>query len=246
MEYRWPTPLKKGIFLKRYQRFLAEIEWEGQTIMAHVPNTGSLLGLLNSGCEALIEQKVSVKKKPSAANKLSWSLKALKSQEGTWVGVDTQVPHHLLKIALTQYPNLIHPHLLDFKTEVPVSSDTRFDGWYRLASGEEGFIEVKNVTLGQMDPTLKIMVAHFPDAPTSRGLKHLKTLMELKSKGYQCQLILMAQRSDVNAFSPSHHIDPQWSAAFYRARHQGIQVKCWSFSVDHHGVTLRNSDIPIK
>lgn len=235
----WPAPLKTGIFLKRYKRFFADIDLDGSVEVAHVANTGSLKGLLTEGCQALVLPSSNPKRK------LKYSLKALQLEDQSWVGVDTGIPSQLLSKVLTSQPDLIFPNLKNFKLEHKISAQTRLDALVTLDNDQQIYIELKNVTMGQYDPTLKTQTALFPDAVTERGLKHLIELQDLVSKGHRATLIFMIQRTDCNAFRPAHEVDLKYAQELIKAQNNGVELIAYSVKVDANGVTFTNQKLPI-
>ena len=149
----WPSPIQKGKFLKRYKRFFADIDVDGQVVTAHVPNTGSLKSANNPGQTCLL----SLASNPE--RKLKYTLEAIQAPTGAWIGVNTAWPNKLVAEA---FEKKIIPHWQEFdqfKPEVKISDETRLDACLSSSkTGKKHFVEVKNVTLAQGD------TAFFPDA----------------------------------------------------------------------------------
>ncbi|HRO67945.1 MAG TPA: DNA/RNA nuclease SfsA, partial [Pseudobdellovibrionaceae bacterium] len=168
---KFHSKLQNGTFLKRYKRFFADIEWNGQLITAHVPNTGSLKGCNEPGNACLF----SVNDDP--ARKLKYTLEMIKAKSGSWVGVNTSSPNKIVKEALEAR---LLPHWKDFssiKAEAKLDARTRFDFEALDLEGRKTYLEVKNVTMAEGE------TAFFPDAVTERGQKHLRELMRLAGEG---------------------------------------------------------------
>ncbi len=210
----FPLKLVPGKLIKRYKRFLADVELEsGEILTVHVPNSGSMLGVSTPGSPCLL----SVSKNP--VRKLSHTLELVQCGE-KWVGVNTANTNKLVHEAFLA--KLI-PHWNDFteiKPEVKINSATRLD--FLLSNGQrKRYVEVKNVSMS--DPPWAV----FPDAVTVRGLKHLEELMLLNSQGFETELFFVVQRTDCEKFKPADHIDPAYGKALRRAMLSGVQMTCW-------------------
>ena len=170
--------LISGLFVKRYKRFFVDIKINNQIIAAHCPNTGSMYGLLKRG------NKVWVSKSNNPNRKLKYTLEIIEDQKAK-VGVNTHSTNKIVHHALNN--NLIKElkNSLEIKPETKFGKNTRFD--FLLSDGKKkSFLEVKNVTLSR-----KKGIAEFPDAITSRGLKHIKELLRASKKGYQIYLLYL-------------------------------------------------------
>ena len=168
--------LLKGKLIKRYKRFFTDVKLNKEVVTAHCPNTGSMMGLLEEGNE------VYLLKNDDPKRKLKYGLEIIKSRNNL-VGVNThmanKIAHHGLK------NNLIEElkNNENIKAEVFFNKETRFD-FLIEKNKQKIFMEVKNVTLFRDKNT-----AEFPDAITSRGSKHLLTLIDAIRKGYKCYLL---------------------------------------------------------
>lgn len=214
--------IHQGIFLKRYKRFFADIEWNGQIITAHVANTGSLKSCNQPGQPCLFTESDDPKRK------LKFSLEMIQAPSESWVGINTSWPNLLVKEALREK---LLPHWENFteiKPEYKITAETRFDfaAFRNVESGAKPsqqknkihFIEVKNVTLA-VDSQ-----ARFPDAVTERGQKHLRELMRMIDEGHTAELVFVVQRNDVNSFAPADDIDPEYGRLLREAVKKGVQV----------------------
>ena len=219
---KYTRRLLEGTFLKRYKRFFADIEFQGQTVTAHVPNTGSLKGVNNPGQPCLFSES------DNPERKLKYTLEMIKSAENGWVGVNTSTPNTVMKETLLMIVGQKHiapaafSRWADFdevKPEYKISAETRLDFMLKKSDSHKmHFIEVKNVTLAEDG------VARFPDAVTERGQKHLKELMELIHKGHTGELVFTIQREDCKAFSPADDIDPEYGKLLRQASKQGLII----------------------
>ncbi len=214
--------LVHGRLVKRYKRFLADIELDnGQLITAHCTNSGSMKSCLEPGAEVFLTPNDD----PNRKTRFTWEMIKI---NGQWVGINTSVPNRFAKEAIQQ--NLI-PGLEGYRTirrEVTFG-DSRFD-LFAEKEGEQCFIEVKNVTLNEGG------VAMFPDAVTTRGQKHLETLIEVKKAGMRAVMLYVIQRMDVDRFAPARHIDPAYAEKLDKAKANGVEVIPLQVRVTPEGV----------
>jgi len=193
-----------GKFLKRYKRFLVDVELEnGEIVTAHCTNTGSLKSCLIEKAPVVITESNNKKRK----TRYTWEMIDVGS---CWVGVNTQraneIAFELLKEnKIPQYQNLDI-----IKREVKFDA-SRFD-IYAERGKEKIFIEVKNVTYRDGNFAL------FPDAKTKRGQKHIEQLLKAKSEGYMAALFFIIQRDDVKKFKPAENIDPDYAKLLKQAK----------------------------
>ncbi len=215
--------LTHGRFIKRYKRFLVEVKLDnGQVITAHCPNSGSLKSCLEENAEVYL----SPAKDPKRKTRFTWEMIKINN---SWVGINTSIPNIFAAEAMRQ--NAI-PGLEGYnniRREVKYD-DSRFD-IFASNSEESCFIEVKNVTLNENG------VAMFPDAVTSRGLKHLKTLEKVKKEGMRAVMLYLVQRTDVNSFSPASHIDPEYSSALKGVARAGLEIIPFQVKVTPEKIT---------
>ena len=202
--------LVKGHLVKRYKRFLADVRLaNGEIVTAHCTNSGSMLSCLEEGAEVAMSKSDNPKRKTP----FTWEMIKM---DKTWVGVNTSNPNKLAQkwIEENRIPGL--DGYTEVKREV-VFGDSRID---ILASNEKEkcFIEVKNVTYRHENWAL------FPDAVTSRGLKHLNTLVQAKEKGYRAVMLYIIQRDDVEVFGTASHIDPKYAETLDWAMGKGLEV----------------------
>jgi len=201
--------LIKGKFIKRYKRFFADIKLDKETVTAHCPNTGSMKGLLDEGNEVFISKNDNPKRK------LKYTLEIIKVKKNL-VGVNT---HFANKIA---YHGLFNDLIKEvsnidiIKPEVFFDKETRFD--FLIKKGKQKiFVEVKNVTLLRDKKT-----AEFPDSVTSRGSKHLKTLIKAIKKGYKSYLLFLVQIQGVENFKIAKDIDKEYYENYLLAKKAGV------------------------
>lgn len=222
--------LEKATLVKRYNRFLADVQKENDIVTVHCPNSGSMKGLTTPGNHVWI----SLSQNPN--RKLKHTLEIIEV-DGTLVGVNTHRTNQIVKEILEkkEIPNLgiydeIHP-------EISYGSNSRIDFGLKTNGILHTYIEVKNVTLKDRDYAL------FPDAPTERGTKHIVNLMEAKSKGYRAIMFYVIQRSDCKKFSIANMIDPLYGKTLKKAVENGVEVMAYQCHVTPTQIQLSNSII---
>ncbi len=217
--------LISGLFIKRYKRFFVDIKINNQVITAHCPNTGSMYGLLREG------NKVWVSQSNNPTRKLKYTLEIVEDQN-TKVGVNTHSANRIVLQALKK--NLIEEfqNTLEIKPETKFGSNTRFD-FLVINKDDKAFIEVKNVTLSR-----KKKLAEFPDAITSRGLKHIEELVNASKKKYKIFILYLVQRDDCDSFSIADDIDANYAKALKKAVKNKLNVLCYDCKFSAKGIKL--------
>jgi sugar fermentation stimulation protein A len=203
--YQFPAPLRAGRLIRRYQRFLADVEWlDGQLATVHCPNSGSMLGCLEPGAAVYCSPRPA----PRRRTAYTWEMIAI---GGRWVGINTQVPNELVAQAAEREALHFFRGALAVRREISVAAHTRLDMLVERRTGPI-YVEVKNVTL------VRDGRAQFPDAATARGAKHLAQLTALAGAGVETALVYVVQRQDGTAFAPAEDIDPRYAALYKQAR----------------------------
>ncbi len=199
-----------GTLIKRYKRFLADVRLDdGTEVVAHCTNSGSMKSCLEDGGEVYLTPVNDPKRK----TKFTWEMIKI---NGDWVGINTGNPN---KLAFDAISAGVIPELAGYtnvKREVTFG-DSRFDV-FAENENEQCFVEVKNVSLKEGKYAL------FPDAVTTRGQKHLRTLMEVKAKGMRAVMLYIIQRSDVEIFAPAAEIDGEYAKLLKEAVDAGVEV----------------------
>ena len=217
--------LISGEFVKRYKRFFADVKIKNQIITAHCPNTGSMYGLLNSG------NKVWVSKSNNPNRKLKYTLEIIEKNRSK-IGINTissnKIVHHALR------NNLIKEFkdIKQIKPETKFGTNSRFD-FLILNNKDNIFLEVKNVTLSRKEG-----IAEFPDAVTTRGLKHINELIKANKKGYKIFILFLIQRDDCSSFSIANDIDPDYSKALGKAVKNKLNILCYDCKFSSKGIKL--------
>ena len=237
-------PLVEGILIKRYKRFLADIQLNnGEIVTAHCANTGPMKGLLNEGA------KVRISFSSSPKRKLPWTWEQVKvlgaNNREVWVGINTLFANKLIKKVIEK--NLLKEKLGDIdkvESEVPYGKDkkSRIDFLLTPKSSNPDnrniFVEVKNTTWTKKN------IALFPDTETKRGQKHLKELKDIMPES-KSVLLLCITRIDVDFFAPGDEADPLYGKLFRESINAGMILIpcCFEFHLDH---VLWNGFIPLN
>ena len=219
--------LISGLFIKRYKRFFVDIKIKNQIITAHCPNTGSMYGLLKEG------NRVWVSKSKNPNRKLKYTLEIIQDKK-SMVGVNTHSTNKIVKHGLQN--NLIQEFkdIMAIEPEIRFGLNTRFDFLISFKKSK-AFVEVKNVTLSR-----KKKVAEFPDAITSRGLKHINELMKASKKGYKIFILYLIQRNDCNLFTIAKDIDTEYAKALSKAVKNNLKILCYDCKFSSKGIKLNN------
>ena len=221
--------LVPGILVKRYKRFLADVRLEdGQIITAFTPNTGGMKTCSDPGSPVMLLHD------PKPGRKTEFNLEMVRSGD-IWVGVNTGLANTLgagiIDAGLTG-----HPQLEGFRVVKREATweDSRFD--LKISrEDKEGFVEIKNVTYRSDDTAL------FPDAVTTRGQKHLKTLIRAAVEGYTACNLYIIQRSDCRDFAPARRVDPGYADTFDQAVREGVIVIACLLEVQPDGIYFKRT-----
>ncbi|ACD97156.1 DNA/RNA nuclease SfsA [Trichlorobacter lovleyi] len=215
-----------GRLIKRYKRFLADIELEDCSVVtAHCPNSGSMLGCNLPGSPVLLSLS------PNPNRKLAYTWELLQVN-GFWVGLNTMLPNRLAEeaildgtiVELQGYPKL--------RREVAYGSERSRIDILLEDDGKRCYVEVKNVTLVEGG------LALFPDAVTARGQKHLRELMEMVRNGDRAVLLFTVQRGDGNAVAPADRIDPEYGRLLREAVANGVEALAYRAEVQPEQIRL--------
>ena len=217
--------LIKGKLIKRYKRFFVDIKLNKETVTAHCPNTGSMMGLLDKGNE------VYLLKNDDPKRKLKYGLEIIKTQKNL-VGVNTHMANKIVNHGLKN--NLIK-ELKDsdkIKPEVFFNKETRFD-FLIEKNKQKIFIEVKNVTLFRDKKT-----AEFPDAITTRGSRHLLALIDAIKKGYKAYLIFLVQIQNMENFKIARDIDSEYYTNYLTAKKAGVNFLAYGCKISSKEILI--------
>lgn len=215
-----------GIFRKRPNRFIAHVETGDGMQVCHVKNTGRCRELLVDGATVYLAES------DNPARKTRFDLVAVE-KGSLLINMDSQAPN---KVAAEYMPTLL-PGLTLLRPETKFVN-SRFD-FYAEAAGVKWFVEVKGVTLE------KDGLAMFPDAPTQRGIKHLRELCECIEQGYQACALFVVQMAGVHSFAPNVGTDPEFAAALREAAKSGVRLEAVDCLVTPESLIIRQK-LPIS
>lgn len=228
---KFDQKLVSGKLIKRYKRFLTDVELEdGSIVVAHCTNSGTMKSCLEEGAPVLL----SPAKDPKRKTRFTWEIIYI---NGGWIGINTIIPNQLVYEAVKNNEIVGLENYTNVRREVKFE-DSRLDV-FAENENEKCFIEVKNVTMKVGDAAL------FPDAVTTRGLKHLETLIRIKKQGMRAVMVYVIQRMDVDNFGVAKHIDPKYAEALQRAIDQGVEIFPIQAEVSPLGIELK-SKLPVN
>ncbi len=224
---KFETPLVPGRLLRRYKRFLADVELhDGEVVTAYCANPGSMMGLMEAGAEVWLSPAAS----PTRKLRYSWEL--LRVGEGL-VGINTAHPNVIVAEAIAggQVPELAGYDALT--REVRYGRNSRIDILLEGVGGQRCYVEVKNVHLQRDGGT-----AEFPDSVTKRGAKHLDELADMVAEGHRALMFYLIQREDCRQFAIASDIDPAYDAAFRRGLAAGVEAVAYACRLTTAGIEL--------
>lgn len=226
--YKFPL-LISGTLVKRYKRFLADVELvNGEIVTAHCPNTGPMIGV-SDPCSPVL---MSCHSDPKRKYLYTWELIQMRDAHRTWVGINTALPNRVMKTLLEE--RLI-PQLGNYrqiKSEVAYGQDRKSRVDFVLSPEDGGrptYVEVKNTTW------VNGSLALFPDTVTARGQKHLQELMAIVP---QCRAVMLyfINRGDCDRFAPGDSADPVYGQLFREAIDRGVEILPCRFEVTPEGI----------
>jgi sugar fermentation stimulation protein A len=223
--------LVPAVFVKRPNRFIAEVRLEaGGLAKAFVPTTGRLTGVLKPGCRVWLAQA-----DPDSTRKTPYTLVLAKLTQGGWCCVEAIRANHLFEEAV-QKKGLDAFLYENIEREVSFGK-SRLD--FRLSKDvERCWIEVKSVTF------VEDGVGRFPDAPTSRGRKHLLELADLAARGDRVSVVLIAQREDMVRFMPFDEVDPLFGETLRQVHKHGVEIHAYRCRVNPELIEIAE-EIPV-
>jgi sugar fermentation stimulation protein A len=224
----WPTPLTRGTLVKRYKRFLADIQLEdGSVITAHCANPGAMTGMTDPGLTAYLSTNDNPKRK------LKYSLEALEVA-GQMVGINTALPNQIAEEAIRadQIRELVGYDSL--RREVKYGKNSRIDILLEGEAKPKAYVEIKNVTLLRQ-PAL----AEFPDSVTARGTKHLLELADMVAEGHRAVMFYLVQRMDCLGFSIAADIDPTYAETLTKVMDLGVEAFAYDCAITTSGICVR-------
>ena len=218
-----------GVLIKRYKRFFADIKLNNKIITAHCPNPGSMFKLLSKG------NSVWITKTKNDKRKLKYTLQIIEVNKLKFC-INTHITNKVFEDSLKKklIKDLVKFDIISREKKFGIN--TRFDFLLQnTKKNEKAFLEVKSVSLSR-----KLGHAEFPDAVTSRGKKHLESLVSATKQGYESYLIFLIQIEKCKSFGIASDIDPQYSAAFKFALNNNVKVLCYDCKFSNKGIEINN------
>lgn len=213
--------MKKAIFIERPNRFIAHIELDGKTEVCHVKNTGRCKELLVPGATVFVQEF------NSTTRKTKYDLISVIKGDRL-INMDSQVPNKVF------YEWASNGHFIPTMTRIKPETKygtSRFD-FYLETPDQKIFVEVKGVTLEEDG------VALFPDAPTERGVKHIRELIEAKQQGYESYLIFVIQMDRIQYFTPNSLTHKAFALKLKEAQEQGVHILALDCHVSEHSIGM--------
>lgn len=223
---RFATPLMPARLIRRYMRFLSDVELDsGEIVRAHCPNPGSMMGLKEEGRKVWLEGNDDPKKK------LDWGWRLVELSDA-FVGIDTGAANRIVAEALVDGIGGLDGYDA-IRPEVKYREKSRVDFLLTGSGRRDCYLEVKSVTLSR-----QAGLAEFPDSVTARGAKHLGDLAAMVDQGYRAVLLFLVQRTDCTRVTLAADLDPTYAAAFTAAMDAGVEVMCFDCAISPDGITL--------
>ena len=196
--------ITRAVFLNRPNRFIAEVDIGGHRETVHVKNTGRCKELLVPGCEVWLTAP------GSEGRKTKYDLVAVRKSNGLLFNIDSQAPNKVVKewLDTKDYDRIIPEYTY---------GNSRID-FYMERGNEKYLMEVKGCTLEENG------IGYFPDAPTERGVKHIRELIKAKQKGYVTILAFVIQMDGVSKVLPNRKMHPEFGTAMDDAQKAGVEI----------------------
>jgi sugar fermentation stimulation protein A len=233
---KFPDPLIKGRLIKRYKRFLADVELDDGTIVtAHCANSGSMLSVQDAGATLWL----SPAKNPKRKLRYTWEMIKIGN---TLVGIHTHHANTLVEEAVRDGAISELSEYSSIRREVKYGTNSRIDLLLESPSLPTCYVEVKSVTL-KREAAPKGTV-EFPDAVTLRGHKHLRELSKIAKQGLRAVTVYLVQREDAKRFSIARDIDPAYGENLDLAMTAGVEILCYGCILSPSEITV-GSAIPL-
>jgi len=225
---RFASPLVEGVLVRRYKRFLADVELaSGGAVTAACPNTGSMMGCCEPGSRVWLSESDS----PTRKYRHTWEIV---EADGVNVGVNTGLPNRLVREAVESGVIGELSGYGSIRPEVAFGAErSRIDLLLEAPGRPACYVEVKNVTAA-----VEGRVALFPDAVSERGAKHLRELVRLRAQGLRAVLVFCVQRGDVDEVRPADAIDPLYGRTLREAIAAGVEVMAWRAKVTMRSIAI--------
>ncbi len=213
----------EGTFIKRVNRFIAHVMINGNEEVVHVKNTGRCKELFIEGRIVYLQESDNPKRKTK------YSLIAIYKGHKL-INIDSQVPNQVITEAIEDHTIKGFENLTFIKRE-QTYGNSRFDIYYECGD-IKGYVEVKGVTLENEG------IAKFPDAPTTRGTKHVRELIKGQEEGFINYIFLLIQIEEVHQFTPNNVTDPEFAQALKDAKQAGVVVRCFNSKITEDSINV--------
>lgn len=233
---KFPDPLIRGRLIKRYKRFLTDVELDdGSVIVAHCANSGSMESVKDPGAEVWL----SPARNPDRKLKFTWELIRIGE---TLVGINTSLPNLIVSEAIEKGVVDELKGYASLRREVKYGKNSRIDILLEDDAKPKCYVEVKNTTMRR---NLENGPAEFPDAVTSRGAKHLVELSDMVRDGHRAVMFYLVQREDADAFTVADDIDPTYAEELAKAMKAGVEVVCYACTLSPDEIVVSRK-IPVS
>ena len=231
---KFTTPLIPGKLIKRYKRFLTDVELEnGDVVVAHCANSGSMLSVNAPGAPVWLSPANDPKRKL----KYTWELIQIgDAPNAAMVGINTQHPNKIVAEAIEAGEIAELAGYDTLKREVKYGKNSRIDIYLESPDKPACYVEVKNTTMRRdLSPGAP---AEFPDAVTARGAKHLDELADMVREGHRAVMFYLVQRDDADSFTVVGDIDPTYAEKLAQARKAGVEVLAYGCDVSPEEIRI--------
>lgn len=231
---KFTTPLIPGKLIKRYKRFLTDVELDtGEIVTAHCANSGSMLSVNTPGAKVWLSPANNPKRKL----KYTWELIRIgDGSDAAMVGINTQHPNKIVAEAIEAGDIKELAGYDTLKREVKYGKNSRIDIYLEGEAMPACYVEVKNTTMRRdLTPGAP---AEFPDAVTARGAKHLDELADMVAQGHRAVMFYLVQRDDADTFTVAADIDPTYAEKLAAAREAGVEVLAYGCRVGPEEIAI--------
>ena len=228
---QFSSPLIQGTLIKRYKRFLADVQLtDGSIVIAHCPNTGAMTGCAEPGWKVWLSPSNNPKRK------LLYTWEVVLTDKHHWIGINTHKANALVKEAIQENKISELVGYANLKAEVKFGEEnSRIDFLLTDFEKADCYVEVKSVTL------LDNNVGYFPDAKTIRGQKHLRELSLIASQGKRAVLLFCVQHSGIQSVQVAKQIDPDYAKELKQAMLSGVQILCYGCKISSEKIYINQS-----
>lgn len=227
---KFSSELQRGKLIKRYKRFLADVETSGsECITIHCPNTGSMRNCADPGFGVWFSTSTNAKRKyPN-----TWEL--AEDFDGNFIGINTNNANKLVEEAVRQHKIAQLIGYSEIKSEVKYGlENSRIDLLLTGDEREDCYVEVKSVTLNEGG------AGYFPDAVSTRGQKHLRELLNIVESGHRAVLVYCVQHTGIQTVTPAREIDPAYATAMDEAIAGGVEVLAYGCAINEREISVQN------